>query len=396
MSTFREPFSLDVVVRTLSKVPFSPPFLILLPLLALALDRRHESVAEVLQTLPTFRGWQALLFDKYKWFGRAMVFIVIRMVNKFFAHRAENHGETKADPADWSKDVVVITGGSTGIGKTVVEILSKEYKARIAVLDISEPTYEAAAPDAPPILWIKTDVSSREAIKAARKVIEEKFGVPPSIVIGSAGIAIGGPLLTVTPESLLKTMNINAIANVHMAQEFVPYMVKNNHGHFVTVASSASYFTPPMLSSYSMSKAAVLAFHEELRTELRVLYKAPRVRTSIVTPMKVRTNLGHALQDSENKFMTPTLEPIQVARAITDALNDGFSRAIAQPQMAKVLPFVRAMPQWLRSFVETVGRTDRAVTAESIRAGLQHGYGKNWSKEDFDTILGEMSRSYNQ
>ncbi|WFD39048.1 uncharacterized protein MJAP1_002018 [Malassezia japonica] len=395
-ANFREPFSVDTVIRALDKVPFSPPFLVILPVLALFLDRRGESVQDVISNLPTFAAWKELLFDRYKWFGRAMIFIALKMLSRCLSRRAANNGVPKADPPNWKKDVLVITGGSAGIGKDIVELLSRRYQARIAVLDIAPPTYVAAKEGDPPILWIKTDVTKREAIAAANKKIIETFGEPPSFVVSCAGIAIGGPLLTISPESVMKTIQINAIANIHMAQEFVPNMVKQNHGHYVTVASSASYFTPANLSSYCMSKAATLAFHEELRTELRVLYKAPRVRTSVVTPTKVRTLLGHVLKDNDNKFLNPTLEPIQVATAIVDAINSGLSQAISQPLTTKMLPFVRAMPDWYRALVEWIGNTDQVVTEENIALGLKSGYGKNWSEEDYKAILGEMDTNYNK
>lgn len=392
--TFREPFSIDVVFRTLDKVPLSPPFLILLPLIALALDRRGASFGDVLQTLPSWAGWRELLFSKYKYIGYMILFIALKTLSRFFSRRAANNGVPKADPPNWTQDVVAVTGGATGIGKEVVELLSKRYKAKIAVLDIAQPTYAAATNGAPPILWVQTDVTKREAIAAANQKIQQTFGAPPSIVIACAGIAIGGPVLSVSPEAVHKTYSINALAHIHLAQEFVPYMAKNNHGHYVTVASSASYYTPPMLSSYTMSKAAALAFHEQLRVELRVLYGAPRVRTSVVTPTKVRTLLGHALKDADNAFLVPVLEPIQVATAIVNGVASGLSHSISQPAMTKLLPFVRAMPDWFRSLVVLVGKTDGAVTAETIRDGFRRGYGQNWMDGEYKNLRDEMESLY--
>lgn len=383
------PFSIDTVFAALRIVPFSTPFLVLLPALALYLARHQDAAG--LTPLPGVGEWRTLLFTTYPWAGWLMLLILVRVLNRFLSVRAANHGVAKPDPADWKHDVVVITGGSLGIGKEIVELLSTKYKARIAVLDIAPPAYAKAADGSPPILWIKTDVTDRASIARARTAIEHEFGVPPSLVVSCAGITAGGPLLTLSANAVLKTMNINAIAHIHMAQEFVPYMVKNNHGHFVTVASSAAYFTMPNMSAYAMSKAAALAFHEALRAELRVLYKAPRVRTTVVTPTKVETLLGSSLNDADNAFLVPTLQPIQVATAIVDALNDGYSRAISQPQLTKVLPYLRAFPDWFRTLMEYLGGTDRGVTQESISASLRNGYGKAWSPEDYEAILGEVA-----
>ncbi|WFC97353.1 hypothetical protein MYAM1_000063 [Malassezia yamatoensis] len=391
MSTARyhPPFSLDTILHGLNKVPFSPPFLLILPLLVAILDCRSLSPTEVLPKLFSREGFSQLL-HQHKWLRRALVFILIKTASRYFSRRAANNREFKADPIDWTKDIVVVTGGSTGIGKELVELLSRRYRAKIAVLDITPPTYAAAQQGASPILYIRTDITKSDAIASAHRKIIETFGASPSIVVSCAGIAIGAPILALSPDTALKTMEINAFANLRLAQEFVPYMVKNNHGHYMTVASSASYYTPPMLSSYAMSKAAALAFHEELRGELRAIYKAPRVRTTVVTPTKVRTKLGHALKDAHNGFIVPTLEPIEVAQAMADALDSGLSQNISQPLATKLLMFVRAMPDWYRGLLEMVGRTDGSVTRESIKEAIAAGYGANFDEEDKQRLFSEM------
>ncbi|WFD30733.1 hypothetical protein MSPP1_001757 [Malassezia sp. CBS 17886] len=389
VAPYREPFSLDTILRFLSKVPFSPPFLVILPVLALLLERRGVPLAEVFSNLPTLAGWKELLFEKHKWFGRIMILIVLRMASRFFAVRAENNFVPKRDPPNWSKDVVVMTGGATGIGKEVVQELSRRYKAKIAVLDIAEPTYKTA-PGAPEPLYIYTDVSDPKMVKAAHQQIVAHFGTSPSIVVACAGIVTGGTLMQVSPASVDRTFNINSLSNVILTQEFVPHMVKLNHGHYMLIASSASYLAPVRLSAYSMSKAAALAFYEELRAELRAVYNAPRVRTSIVTPTKVRTLLGHGLKDSDNQFLNPALEPIQVADAMVNALNSGRSHYISQPAITRVLPLVRAAPEWLRALLNVVGKTDQLITDDSIRSSIKAGYGQNWVKGDNADLVKEM------
>lgn len=75
-----------------------------------------------------------------------------------------------------------------------------------------------------------------------------------------------------------------------------------NHGHVMTTASSAAYFSIAQLGEYSCSKAAALALHETLNAELVHRYNAPKVRTSVICPTKVYTSLGDSLSDGDNQL----------------------------------------------------------------------------------------------
>lgn len=79
------------------------------------------------------------------------------MISDVFARRAANNGVPKAYPLNWKKDGLVITGGQGGIGKAIVEVLSRRHQARIVDRDLAPPTYMAAKDCAPPIPWIKME-----------------------------------------------------------------------------------------------------------------------------------------------------------------------------------------------------------------------------------------------
>jgi short-subunit dehydrogenase len=65
-----------------------------------------------------------------------------------------------------------------------------------------------------------------------------------------------------------------------LLQEFLPAMVKSNHGHIVSLASMASFSTQATNVDYAATKAGVLVLHEGLAQELRFVYNAPKVRTT--------------------------------------------------------------------------------------------------------------------
>lgn len=85
-------------------------------------------------------------------------------------------------------------------------------------------------------------------------------------------------------EETERIFNINILSHFHLVREFLPAMVKQNHGHIVAVASMASFVTQGKNVSYVCTKAAALAFHEGLAQELKHRYNAPRVRTTYVCP----------------------------------------------------------------------------------------------------------------
>lgn len=112
----------------------------------------------------------------------------------------------------------------------------------------------------------------------------------------------------------------------------------------------------PNLSTYAMSKAAALAFHEVLRGELlsRPPY-ATNVRTTVVCPTKVATMLGANLADHPNPFLTPTLLPETVARRIVNgSISKGVGEHLMMPSYTGLLPWMRAVPSWIKRLIELV------------------------------------------
>jgi len=131
----------------------------------------------------------------------------------------------------------------------------------------------------------------------------------------------------------------------------------------MTTASSASYAAIPQLSEYSCSKAAVLALHETLNGELRHRYNAPRVRTSVVCPTKVSTQMGDAMKEQENQFLSPTLDAGWLADQMVRIIESGLSDHLVTPHFAHMLlPNLRSLPDYFRWLVATVGKTHETIT----------------------------------
>ncbi|CDW99061.1 hypothetical protein [Sporisorium scitamineum] len=136
------------------------------------------------------------------------------------------------------------------------------------------------------------------------------------------------------------------------------------------------------MSEYATSKAAALAFHECLAIEFRTRFNAPRVRTSLVAPTKVRTALGDGMEDRADPFFTPVLEPVQVAEKLVWALDSGLSQHMILPAFANLLPFLRAGPDWHCRFFSILDNGDNTVTHKSMSRAMKNGYGRNWEGAD--------------
>jgi all-trans-retinol dehydrogenase (NAD+) len=99
-------------------------------------------------------------------------------------------------------------------------------------------------------------------------------------LINNAGVGCPHPLLDVTEETIRRTFDVNLISHFLITKEFLPALVKANHGHVVTIASLASFLSISPTITYSCTKAGAMAFHEGLANELIVRYDAPKVRTT--------------------------------------------------------------------------------------------------------------------
>lgn len=88
---------------------------------------------------------------------------------------------------------------------------------------------------------LKCDLSSSASIKDTASHIRATVG-EPTVLINNAGICRGKTLLDATEADINLTYSVNVMSHFWLAKEFLPAMVRNNHGHIVTVARYANHF----------------------------------------------------------------------------------------------------------------------------------------------------------
>ncbi|KAH7305295.1 hypothetical protein B0I35DRAFT_444303 [Stachybotrys elegans] len=247
-----------------------------------------------------------------------------------------------SDPSwDWSREIVVVTGGSSGIGAAVVSRFAAKG-IKVLILDRNPPHAKLSANT----YFYQIDLSDSAAISSVADRIRADHG-SPTVLINNAGMANTLPLLGVPEASLKRIFNVNIIAPILLTQQFLPSMVKHNHGHIVNVASQASFATQATNVDYGATKSGLLALHEGLGQELRHLYKAPRVRTSVVHPTWVMTPMIADLVEGGKLKDTPVTAE-DVADGIVNQVLSGFGAQIIVPSSLGWTSLMRGMPGWLQ------------------------------------------------
>jgi dehydrogenase/reductase SDR family protein 7B len=165
--------------------------------------------------------------------------------------------------------VVLITGGSSGIGKACAEVFGQhgskivisgrneqnliETKDYLSSLDIS-------------IHTVVADVSRKEDNELLVQETLKAFGTI-DILINNAGISMRALFEDMDVEVLEKVMDINFYGTVYATKAALPHIIKNK-GSIIGISSIAGYRGLPARTGYSASKFAMQGFLESLRTEL--------------------------------------------------------------------------------------------------------------------------------
>lgn len=265
---------------------------------------------------------------------------VLRRVNAWINRRVLNN--KTSDRYYWNREVVVLTGGSSGIGKQTA-ILLGHRGIKVAILDINPPDDELP----PTVRYHQCDITSPTAISEVATKIRTTMG-DPTVLINNAGLCSGRTILDSSEAQTRLQFEVNTLAHYWLAREFLPSMVQHNHGMVVTVASQAGYTVTPNMVDYSATKAAAIAFHEGLGAELVTRYNAPRVRTVLITQGFTKTPFIKDLSP-EDTWFNPLLDPETVAEELVNQVLTGSSGHVVVPGSAGwIAKSFRGFPLWFQ------------------------------------------------
>jgi all-trans-retinol dehydrogenase (NAD+) len=210
---------------------------------------------------------------------------------------------------------VLITGGASGIGKLMGQLVL-ERGANLIIWDINREAVEttvAACSSAGTVTGYVVDITNAAQVKETAAMVKSQHGLV-DVLINNAGIVVGKYFHEHSLREVEQTMEVNALAPMRVALEFLPGMMGQNSGHICNIASSAGLISNPGMSVYVASKWSVIGWSDSVRLEMKKLKKQVGITT--VTPYYINTGMFDGV-----KSVVPILNPEKVAHRIIRAIE---------------------------------------------------------------------------
>ncbi len=213
--------------------------------------------------------------------------------------------------------VVVVTGGSSGIGKATIRKIAEAGAIAVTVardpqqLEETRREFEAAGLK---LITHEVDIASKEQCDAFVKTMEEQYG-GVDILINNAGRSIRRGIENSFDRfhDFERTMEVNYFGALRLTMGLLPGMIKKKKGHVVNISSIGVLTNAPRFSAYVASKAAMDAWTRCAASEFAdrqidfTTINMPLVKTPMISPTKLYEQV-------------PTLTPEEAANLVVEAL----------------------------------------------------------------------------
>ena len=171
--------------------------------------------------------------------------------------------------SSWSNKVVLVTGGSSGLGRVIADAFAAAG-AKVAVVGLEADAVERAAAEmraaGRDVLGLHADITRQEDVDRLMGQTLERFG-RLDVLVNNAGRSMRGKVLDTTPEQFRDLMELNLIALVRCTRAAAPHLLRQR-GHVVNIGSLAAKSAARWVGAYPATKFAVAAYSQQLRLEL--------------------------------------------------------------------------------------------------------------------------------
>ncbi|MBC7983467.1 MAG: SDR family NAD(P)-dependent oxidoreductase [Candidatus Obscuribacterales bacterium] len=244
-----------------------------------------------------------------------------------------------------------ITGSGSGLGLELARVLAKEgwalglFDVDLTRLTNAEAELTAAGAR---VQAFPGDVTQCDELTVAVNSFADNVG-GLDLMINNAGVACAGGLLETRLEDWRWIIDINVLGVVHGCRAGVPHLQRGGTGILLNVASAAAFISPPFLTPYNTTKAAVVAISESLAGELTHV----GIQVSVAMPSFMQTQLLSTARGPERELeigkqiMRNSHYTVQTAaREMLLAAAHGDLYIVLPKAMRSVWRLKRWWPQW--------------------------------------------------
>ncbi|UYQ76138.1 SDR family NAD(P)-dependent oxidoreductase [Glutamicibacter sp. JL.03c] len=231
---------------------------------------------------------------------------------------------------------VLVTGAAQGMGFIFAKQACLEGAARVILWDINELRLEKALAELR-LLEANVEVQAVDLADPAQIQRYAQSAVDSGgvdVLVNNAGIITGTSFDQHQASEITATMQVNALAPMHLTHALLPQLRRSGHGRVLTMASAAALVSNPNMSVYAASKAATLSWSDSLRLELEA---DDSIAVSTICPTYISTGM---FAGARPMLFTPIMEPQRVV--------DRAWRAMLAGQPLVLMPWTSKLGQLLR------------------------------------------------
>jgi len=228
---------------------------------------------------------------------------------------------------------VIVTGGTRGIGKAIVECLSQTKVDGLPFADVAfifNSSDEAArnlsevlSANGANVFGIKCDVSSFEQTQNAVKEAVEKLG-GLDILINNAGITKDNLLLRMTEDDFDKVLDVNLKSVFNFAKAVLKSLISQRWGRIINITSVVGLIGNAGQANYAASKAGMIGFTKSLAKEVA----SRGVTVNAIAPGFIETEMTQNLNEQQKEFLLNSIplkklgKPEDIAKVVRFLCSD--------------------------------------------------------------------------
>ncbi|HAM84988.1 MAG TPA: NAD(P)-dependent oxidoreductase [Butyricimonas sp.] len=181
--------------------------------------------------------------------------------------------------------LILVTGGSSGVGKAIVNYLSRENK--VVTLARRYERLKSLYSCNKNVFYYQADLYDLTNLNEVLQKIDQEHG-EIAYIVNCAGAMQAGKLEQLSPEELCSSITLNAFAAIEIVKHYLTGMQRNNFGRVINLTSGAPLNCFPGYAAYSASKAVLNSLTVTLAKEMKEF----DIKINLMSPGPVKSEMA--------------------------------------------------------------------------------------------------------